>query len=267
MSITFYNMLGCGFCKKAKDMFADEIASGEIIEKPSSEAPPGVNGFPTFSANGKLHSGLPQSKQELYSKLGVSKLGVSKEKYMRGYGDPPNPWLLLYIRPIPAASLSSSTTKYVYIPLSKVGSPKGLSGFLIDIGSNYASEVYNKSQQPDGKQTQSIQDAGISKQITTITEAKVLMTIFPCVSSSDWNSIFVDGKIPTGFLQKLLPPQPCKNDNSVYCCAGNDGPTHKFFDIKTIIMICFILLLFSILLYVIMNSKSKSKFNASSSNM
>ena len=76
MSVTFYNMNGCGYCMKAKQMFAAEIESGEIIEKSSREAPPGTRGFPTFTANGKSHSGLPASKAELYSKL-----GVSMEKY------------------------------------------------------------------------------------------------------------------------------------------------------------------------------------------
>ena len=76
MTITFYSMDRCGFCNQAKAMFKDEIASGEMVVKPSSEAPAGTRGFPTFTANGKSHSGLPRSKEELYSKL-----GVSKEKY------------------------------------------------------------------------------------------------------------------------------------------------------------------------------------------
>ena len=319
MSITFYNMTGCHFCKKAKEMFAAEIASGEIIEKPSSEAPPGTRGFPTFTANGKTHSGLPQSKQELYSKLNVSNLGVSKEKYMRGYGDPPplgtdpctqgpsfwcssddnfskcvqskgfngnmysqgSPcvtnvtpnfydWSTLFIKPIsPAIRL----LKYIYIPLYNIvdtGLTGAKMGFLIGIGSNikdmYYSEVYNISQQP-GKQTQSIKDSGISNEITVVTKQDIPFSLFPCVSSSDWNSIFIDGKIPNGFLAKLIPPQPCRTDNSVYCCAGKDGPNpvfckpckkQHFFDIKTITMFCFILLLLSLLLYMIMNNSSSS---------
>ena len=93
MTITFYSMGGCGFCDKAKAMFKDEIASGEMVVKPSSEAPAGTRGFPTFTANGKSHSGLPRSKEDLYSKLGVSKSSFSKEKYkapMR-FGDNKNP--------------------------------------------------------------------------------------------------------------------------------------------------------------------------------
>lgn len=51
-------------------MFGDEIASGMMVVKPASQAPPGTTGFPTFMYNRKKHAGLPQSKQQLYQKLG-----------------------------------------------------------------------------------------------------------------------------------------------------------------------------------------------------
>ena len=70
MSITFYTMSGCGFCNKARNMFSDEISSGEVTVVDSSRAPKNFRGFPTFTYNGKHHSGLPSSKNELYSKLG-----------------------------------------------------------------------------------------------------------------------------------------------------------------------------------------------------
>ena len=62
----------CGYCQKAKQMLANEIANNEIVVEPASSAPAGVSGFPTFIYNGKMHSGLPQSKQQLYTKLGYS---------------------------------------------------------------------------------------------------------------------------------------------------------------------------------------------------
>ena len=31
MSVTFYSTPGCGFCVKAKQMFTDELASGEML--------------------------------------------------------------------------------------------------------------------------------------------------------------------------------------------------------------------------------------------
>lgn len=79
MPIIFYFMNGCGFCDKAKNMFANEISSGDIVVVPSSKAPSGVNGFPHFSHNGKSHSGLPQSKKQLYDKLGYVSEGYTRE--------------------------------------------------------------------------------------------------------------------------------------------------------------------------------------------
>jgi len=74
-------MPGCGFCTKAKSMFKNEIKSGEIVLKPHTQAPPGVNGFPTFQApSGKMHSGLPSSKDQLYSKLELVIEGYSHHK-------------------------------------------------------------------------------------------------------------------------------------------------------------------------------------------
>lgn len=76
MNIIFYNMEGCGYCMKAKQLLKKEIDNKEIIVRPSSEAPADTEGFPTFvAANGKMYSGLPSSKEELYSNLGF------KEKY------------------------------------------------------------------------------------------------------------------------------------------------------------------------------------------
>ena len=79
MTITFYFMNGCGFCTKAKEMLATEISNGEISIIPSSQAPKGINGFPTFSYKGKTHSGLPKTKEQLYNKLGYVSEGYSRE--------------------------------------------------------------------------------------------------------------------------------------------------------------------------------------------
>jgi glutaredoxin len=69
MTILFYSMQGCGYCTKAKQMFAEELASGEMIEKPAHEAGDGVNGFPHFKSEYGEHTGLPRSKEALYAKL------------------------------------------------------------------------------------------------------------------------------------------------------------------------------------------------------
>ena len=83
-----YTMDGCGFCAKAKQMFANELNSGEMMLKSPAEAPPGVSGFPTFAYNGKMHSGLPSSKEELYAKL-----GYQMENYQGSKWSGPPPYL------------------------------------------------------------------------------------------------------------------------------------------------------------------------------
>lgn len=67
-------MESCPFCVKAEQLFSDELKNGSMEKKPSSEAPKGVNGFPTFlnTETGKMSAGLPSSKKELFQKLGVS---------------------------------------------------------------------------------------------------------------------------------------------------------------------------------------------------
>ena len=73
MTITFYYMEGCGYCRKAKELLSDPIAKGEVIVVSSTKAPPGVRGFPHFTHGDKQHSGLPQSTSALYKKLGYTK--------------------------------------------------------------------------------------------------------------------------------------------------------------------------------------------------
>ena len=74
MSITFYSMgKRCGFCVKAEALLAPQIASGDIVKKPASEAKGKFNGFPAFEYNGKTHTGCPQSFEHLSKKLGYSK--------------------------------------------------------------------------------------------------------------------------------------------------------------------------------------------------
>ena len=74
MSIIFYSMGSCGYCKKAEQLLAQEIASGKIIKKDASESPNGkFQGFPAFlhTETGKTHMGLPQSFEDLLAKLEV----------------------------------------------------------------------------------------------------------------------------------------------------------------------------------------------------
>ena len=119
----------------------------------------------------------------------------------------------------------------------------------------------------------------ISDYITVVSPQdieKVLLKLFPCTSMDDWNNVFQGRDIKSllpKLLPKLLPPQPCKSDNSLYCCAGKDAPLcfckpckkHHFFDMKTVAMICFILLLLLLLLYMIMSKDKSSGSSANSS--
>ena len=70
--IKFYNMPGCGFCKKAMEMLKEHIDNGTIEVRPHTEA--NSQGFPYFenSANGKTHIGLPESAPKLLQKLSGS---------------------------------------------------------------------------------------------------------------------------------------------------------------------------------------------------
>ena len=95
-------MKGCGYCQKAKKMFASELASGEMVQKDASDAPDGVRGFPTFKSNktGKMHSGLPKSKADLHQKLGH----VSESYYYRGQGNNPYQYNAMVGTPSPAGN-------------------------------------------------------------------------------------------------------------------------------------------------------------------
>jgi glutaredoxin len=71
--IIFFNMEGCGFCKKAKDMLNSHIQNGDIVLKPHTEADSHCSGFPCFenSNTGKKHLGLPSSYEELLTNLDI----------------------------------------------------------------------------------------------------------------------------------------------------------------------------------------------------
>ena len=65
-------MPGCGFCKKAIEMFKDDIDRGKIIVKKHTESGNKFRGFPSFenTENGQHMSGLPTNKAYLFEKIG-----------------------------------------------------------------------------------------------------------------------------------------------------------------------------------------------------
>ena len=74
MTVIFYEMQGCGHCHSAKKALANEIASGLVVIKPSSDANGQFQGFPAFvdSITGNSHLGAVRSYSELANKLGMS---------------------------------------------------------------------------------------------------------------------------------------------------------------------------------------------------
>lgn len=72
--IELYEMKGCGYCVKSKELFSDEIIQGTIVVLPSSEAPTGTKAFPFFinKENGLTFLGYPGNKEKLYNKLNVA---------------------------------------------------------------------------------------------------------------------------------------------------------------------------------------------------
>ena len=111
MSIEFYSMDGCGWCKKALAALAEQINNGTVSLKTAQEAVKyGANGFPFFRnpANGQTTSGWPGSLSALYEKLGIS---ASANTALADAGASPCPfpnwlkWLLIGIAVIVATLL------------------------------------------------------------------------------------------------------------------------------------------------------------------
>jgi len=72
-------MDNCGYCAKAKEVLAPEIASGFVVLKNAKDAT-NANGFPHFveTTTGATHTGFMADKQKLFEKLGVKQ---NKEPY------------------------------------------------------------------------------------------------------------------------------------------------------------------------------------------
>lgn len=80
MQINFFSMEGCGHCKRAEAELAEEISGGLVVKRPSSEAPKGVTGFPTFTLGDKMAVGYA-SKAVLFEKLGVQSENFEAKKH------------------------------------------------------------------------------------------------------------------------------------------------------------------------------------------
>lgn len=82
MSIIFYSAPWCGYCTKAEQILANELASGKIIKKSHTEAK-GAPGFPYFvnPQTGGTHAGCPESGAQLIELLSKGSRPPPAENY------------------------------------------------------------------------------------------------------------------------------------------------------------------------------------------
>lgn len=246
--ITFYSMGElCGFCVKAEKILKQQISEGTIIVKPASEANGKFSGFPSFesSQSGKTHSGCPKSYEHLKQLL---KHTENKENYQHNN---------LQVSDI--AKKCCSDLKFKGIKPDKpfkYGLCLCFTSESILITSDKPFDIdYLSSVQPKNTFVSTTGTDGfvvgdiVSDELIDWTDIqKQLVDHFPCTKQSDWNL----PSDPTNLdawvtkLKKLQSEklQPCKEDNSVYCCPGVNGPKNCVGMIGLIIagVIIFILL-------------------------
>lgn len=236
MTITFYSMgTKCAYCVKAENILKDKIKDGTIIVKPASEANGKFVGFPSFhsSQSDKKHSGCPSSYQHLlellehkenkenyqYNNLRISdtaKKCCSGLKFITT--DPTNP-----------NTKPDKTFKYglclCFTDLNMLltsDEPIGIDS----IGASRSTNIFVSS--PEGKLE--INDIVSDVLIDWSDIQKQLVADFQCTKESDWslpsdpNDLNEEWVNKMKNLQNLL--KPCKEDNSVYCCPGVDGPNN-----------------------------------------
>lgn len=257
MSINFYYMTGCYYCDKAKEMLSKELASGEINLKSSNDAPSGVKGFPYFEnpQTGASQSGLPQTKDQLYEKLGVEtyqhmsapSLSCDEaELYLQQSQPDKYQTAIWWCHPTSKSNSVSSPNNKLII----VGKIIFINSDLIPVKVSDLVKVDQKA----GKLTDIKNKVTLKDFIAS--DLPKLVKIFPCTKPSDWDDydsilkLFSDDKTIEQVINELIP-QPCENDKSVYCCNGEKGP--KFLDMKTIVMLSVIGLLFFGVLFLLMS--------------
>lgn len=247
MPVIFYSMKGCGFCVKTEQMFASEIANGEIIKKNSSEARGKFKGFPSFenSLNGKTHSGLPSSKKALYQKLGVNSVSNNVPDWANYYVEktklnPESPYYILISSPnlLGTSLVGHLLQQPSYLPINN---HKNYSMFIpVYTSTSTTPSPFIIVNSPvvslgtlSNPPVQTFEQVE-KKEWNSIVKS-YLLPLFPCTKLSDWAT---EKSIAAIKPELLLPPQTCKNNKNVYCCPGNDDKYDApFFDTKTIVML------------------------------
>jgi len=227
----------CTYCVKAENILKDKIKDGTIIVKPASEANGKFGGFPSFdsSQSDKTHSGCPSSYQHLLELLEHKENKENKEnkeKYQYNNLRISNTAKkccsgLKFITTDPTNPNTDKTFKYglclCFTDLNMLltsDEPIGIDS----IGASRSTNIFVSS--PDA--TLEINDIVSDVLIDWSDIQKQLVADFQCTKESDWslpsdpNDINEEWVNKMKNLQNLL--KPCKEDNSVYCCPGVDGP-------------------------------------------
>lgn len=227
-TITFYSMgSNCGFCIQAEKILKQQISEGTIIVKPASDANGKFSGFPSFesSQSGKTHSGCPKSYNHLKQLLNhsenkesyqhdnlqvsdIAKKCCSSLKFKGTKPDTPFKYGLCLCFTLESILITSNTP------------------FNIDmLSSAQPTNIFVSS--TDGNI--SINDIVSDELVDWSDIQKQLVTDFPCTKQSDW-SLPAEPNNMDEWVKKINKTlqskkiQPCKEDNSVYCCPGVDGP-------------------------------------------
>ena len=245
----------CGFCVKAEKILKQQISEGTIIVKPASDANGQFAGFPSFvsSQSGKTHSGCPQSFKHLKQLLDHSE---NKENYQH------NNLQVSDVANKCCSGLKFSGTKPT--KLFKYGLCLCFTSESILITSNtpFSPDMLFSAQPTNifvssTNGTLSINDIVSDELVDWSDIQKKLVTDFPCTEQSDWSlpdkpdnmDEWVNKIIKTLQNKKL---QPCKEDNSVYCCPEVNGPKKSVGMVPLIIAGVIIVILLIIIAFMAM---------------
>tara|TARA_Y100000389_G_scaffold90917_1_gene87507 strand:- start:785 stop:1540 length:756 start_codon:yes stop_codon:yes gene_type:complete len=245
----------CGFCVKAEKILKQQISEGIIIVKPASEANGKFSGFPSFesSQSGKTHSGCPESYQHLiqlldhienkenyqHNNLQVSDIAKKCCTGLKFKGTKPN-------QPFKYGLCLCFTSQSILITSN--------TPFNLDaLSSAQPKNIFISSTDNDGLVISEI----VSDELVDWSDIqKQLVTDFPCTKQSDWSlpSDPTNMDVWVNKLKKLQSKklQPCKENNSVYCCPGVNGPKNSVGMIYLIIAGVIIVILLVIIAFLAM---------------
>lgn len=250
-NITFYSLDGCYFCNKAKGILQQQIDKGVVNIKPSSEANGEFTAFPLFknNQNGKTHTGCPKSYEDLKQLLDYTE---NKENDQHNN---------LQVAKKCCSSLkfngTKPTTKFKY-GLCLCFTSESI---LITSNTPFSPDMLSSAQptnlfvsSTDG--TLSISDIVSEELVDWSDIQKKLVSDFPCTKQSDW-SLPVDPTNMDAWVNKLKELQSkklqlCKEDNSVYCCPGVNGPKKSVGIVPLIIAGVIIVILLIIIVFMAM---------------